>query len=195
MPPMSTAAAPPKGNRFWLAIAAGMVLAWLVFLRLFGPDGPTGELGPPQLVLETGSKQADFDWPLKDLQGKPASLSAFKGKAILLNLWATYCPPCVAEMPSISNLASNPKMKNVAVVCVSVDPDPAVLKGWLAGKDMKMTILWADSMPEAFSTPLIPTTFLISPAGKIIGRVDGGAQWDHPKAVDALLALSEMKAD
>ncbi|WZO99221.1 TlpA disulfide reductase family protein [Isosphaeraceae bacterium EP7] len=192
---MSTATPQPLSNTFWLAIAAGLVVAWLLFLRFFGPEQATGDLEPPQLILETGSRMAEYDWPLQDLEGKPTSLSAFKGKAILLNIWATYCPPCVAEMPSISNVASNPKLKDMAVVCVSTDADPAVLRGWLAGRDLGMTILRADSMPEVFATQMIPVTFLISPAGKIVGKVEGGAQWDHPKSVDALLALTEMKAD
>ncbi len=69
------------------------------------------------------SKPADYDWSLMDLDGQPVSFAKFKGKTVFLNIWATWCGPCVGEMPSIAKLARNPRLqdKNIEFVCVSTD--------------------------------------------------------------------------
>ena len=69
------------------------------------------------------STPADYDWSPVDLNDQPVPFSRFKGKTVFLNFWATWCGPCVSEMPSIEELAKNPRLrdKNIAFVCVSRD--------------------------------------------------------------------------
>lgn len=140
-------------------------------------------------------RRADLGWALAGLDGKPATLGDHKGKPIFLNVWATWCPPCVAELPSIARLAANPRLKGVAFVCVSVDEDPAAIARFVAGKDLPMTILHARGpSPEVFSTEGIPATFFIDAGGVVRRQVVGGMDWDTPEVVDQLAALGASAA-
>jgi thiol-disulfide isomerase/thioredoxin len=169
------------GTRKWLAVGLAAVFAWAAFLATRGQresDAPvlegTGLVAP-----------ANFDWTLRDLNDAQVSFAQFRGRPILLNLWATWCPPCVEEMPTLARLAALPQLKekNVAVVCVSVDESPEQLRRFVQGKDWGMTILRATSTPLVFQAEGIPATFVIAPDGRVVASQIGSAQWDHPSVV------------
>jgi len=134
---------------------------------------------------------ADLSWPLADLEGKPTTLAGYRGKAVFLNIWATWCAPCVAELPSIARLAADPRLKDVAFVCVSIDEDPAAVARFLDGKSLPMSVLHARGpSPGVFSTEGIPATFLIGPDAVIRRQVVGGMDWDTPEMVGQLERLA-----
>jgi len=168
------------------------ILAWLVYLAILGPKRPGGgRLAPPRLERALIAHQADFSWKLRDLNDQPVDLSKFRGRALFLNIWATWCPPCVEEMPSIANLADNARLKNVAFVCVSTDESIDQVRAFLRDKHWSMTILRASEVPEVFATSGIPATFVIAPSGRIVTSELGAAQWDDPTVVDYLEELSK----
>src|SRR5580698_10465272 len=104
------AASLPRPNRIWWYLAIGFVIFWVVCLFFFVP-------GPRKLLDKSGmSTPASYDWSLVDLSDEPLMFSSFKGKTVFLNFWATWCGPCVGEMPSIAKLARNPRLqgKNIA---------------------------------------------------------------------------------
>src|SRR4051794_18955906 len=111
----------PKSDRTWLYVGGAFVLFWAVFLVFFNEGGPGGiarpDLSPPQL-----SAPVDFDWSLSTLDGKPVSFSAYRGRPVVLTIWATWCGPCRMEMPSLVALAANPKLKGVEFVAVTGEP-------------------------------------------------------------------------
>ena len=125
-------------------------------------------------------------------------LSRFKGKTIFLNVWATWCGPCVQEMPSIAALAKNPRLKDrgVEFVCVSVDDSSRTVRQFLEGRDWSMTFLRIGSgpTPAVFATDGIPATFLIDPNGRIAATTVGAAQWNEPEVVDFIEKLSAAGA-
>lgn len=175
---------------FWIAVSGG--LAWIVYLIFFNPRPGLDNLSPPSLK-GASTLPADLNWQVSDLSGKPFNLSELKGKPIFLNVWATWCPPCVAEMPSIANLASNSRLKDVAFVCVSADSSNAVVERFLSGKNWEnLQVYRATSAPPAgFETDGIPATFLISPDGKVLASEVGAAQWDHPDVVDFIEKMAK----
>ena len=178
----------------WAILALGLGVVWMAYLVLFGPsiDSPGG-LEPPQLV-GTGSRiPVGFGWTLRDLDDKPVSFSRFQGRTVVVNLWATWCPPCRAEMPSLAVLAANPKLKEkgIEVVCISTDESPEVLRQFVARqKDWKMTMLRATDMIPAFLSDGIPATFILSPDGRVAASESGAARWDDASVVAFLENLA-----
>ena len=170
---------PSRPDRVWLYVALVFIVFWMVVLRYFNPLAPSGP-----------GTSVDFAWSLRDLDGKPVAFSQYRGKAIFLNIWATWCPPCVGEMPSIARLAANPKLKDVVFLCASVDDSPEPVKAFLRDKNWPMTIVHAGDVPPVFKTEGIPATFLIGPDGKIASSEVGSADWDSPEVADFLIKLA-----
>jgi thiol-disulfide isomerase/thioredoxin len=175
-----------RPDRTWLYVALAFVVAWGGYLAVFGPSG-----GVRRPSVPGSFGKAEYKWRLLDLDDKPVEFSRFQGKAVFLNLWATWCGPCVAEMPSIAKLAANPRLKDVAFVCVSTDDSAAVVKTFLAGKNWPMTVLRATDAPPVFTTQGIPATFLIAPDGHIDTAELGSQDWDRPDVVELLETLAK----
>ena len=180
----------PTQNRTWLYLAGGFVALWVLYLIFLGPR--------PRARLENSgmSQPAAYDWSLYDLDDRPVSFSRFKGKPLFLNIWATWCGPCVGEMPSIAKLAHEPRLsgKNIEFVCVSTDESSAAVRRFLEGKNWNMTFLRADTLPLVFRTEGIPATFLIARDGRIAASEIGAADWHEPAVVSFLTKLAESPA-
>ncbi len=173
------------------------IIEWGVFLgiiaMLFGTGLHTPVFGFIQgLILKTGIIQpsideeddvpADYNLVLIDKDGNRKSFSDFKGKVVFMNIWATWCPPCVAEMPDIHELYQDVKDKNIEFVMISVDKDFQKAKDFVKKKDFEFPIYQvADGMPGIYSSDAIPTTFVISPDGRIVVRKEGMAKYSSKK--------------
>ena len=128
---------------------------------------------------------------LMDAQGRPASLAAWRGRGLVLNFWATWCVPCVREMPSLQALArASPQL---AVVPASSDAGGAeAVRQFYAAHAITALPVWLDphgAAGEAMGIAGLPSTFLIGPDGTLRGLVEGGADWMALRPhVEALLA-------
>jgi thiol-disulfide isomerase/thioredoxin len=183
----------PRPNRAWWYLAAGFAVGWVLYLAFLAPI----RTGHRALLENSGMSQpADYDWSLLDLEDKPVPFARFKGKTLFLNIWATWCRPCVMEMPSIASLARNPRLqgKNIEFVCVSTDDSTDVVRRFRDGKDWTMTILRADRIPSVFYTEGIPATFLIAADGRIAASEVGAADWSEPRVVAFLEKLAGSRA-
>lgn len=119
-----------------------------------------------------------------DTDGKPVALADYKGKTVLLNLWATWCQPCLKEMPSLAALQT--KLGSaLTVLAVSEDRGAAAVVGPFAAKlglgKLKILLDPKSQAIHAFGARGLPTSFLIGPDGKVLGKVEGGADWDTDK--------------
>lgn len=174
----------------WLGIAILLCAFWVMYLALLGPRPRAPQLG------DTGKGEpASYSWGFRDLQDRPASFAQFRGKTVFLNIWATWCGPCVQEMPSIARLADDPRLrgKDVAFVCVSVDDATETVRHFLEGRSWKMQFFRTEGLPPVFLTEGIPATFLIGPDGKIAAKQVGSARWDGPETVALLEELASGK--
>ncbi len=169
----------PAKDRTWLFIGLAFLGFWIVYLSFFAP----GNREP--LENSAIDLPADYNWSLEDLNDQPVEFSRFKGKTVFLNIWATWCGPCVGEMPSIARLAANPSLKgkNIEFVCVSVDDSTGKVVQFLRDKNWRMTVLHARSLPRVFETEGIPATFILTPEGRIAAAEVGASDWDRPKVV------------
>jgi thiol-disulfide isomerase/thioredoxin len=124
-----------------------------------------------------------------DLAGNLASLSEFSGKVVLVNLWATWCGPCLREMPSLERMQSRLGDK-IVVVAISEDRggsktvEPFI--GKLGLKSVKIYLDPKSAVERAFKVQGLPTSFLIDREGRVLGRVEGAAEWDKPKLLGIL---------
>lgn len=172
--------------RTWLYIVGVFVIFWTLYLIFFGPRH--------RAVLEDSgmSQPAVYDWSLLDLDDRPVPFSRFQGKAVFMNVWATWCGPCVQEMPSIARLAEDPRLrgKNIEFVCVSTDDSSVQVRRFLAGRNWTMTFLRAEMLPTVFQSEGIPTTFLIGADGRIAACEVGAVDWHEPRVVSFLEKLA-----
>ena len=118
---------------------------------------------------------------LTDLDGKIASLADFKGKLLVLNLWATWCGPCLEEMPSLEQLQVNLPDKLV-VIAVSEDRGGSkIVLPFLSKLGLKKVKVYLDPKSDvghAFDVRGLPTSIVIGADGKVLGKVEGAAEWD-----------------
>ncbi|MGV3502540.1 MAG: redoxin family protein [Adhaeribacter sp.] len=137
-----------------------------------GLPGSTGQVAP---ASGTGLQMVD-------LKGRPASLESLRGKVVFLNIWATWCAPCLAEMPGIQSLYDKVKGDKIAFVLLSVDQAGLEkVKKFIDRKGYTFPVYLATGqLPEEFDTGALPTTFVISRAGKIVKTQEGMAEYDTP---------------
>jgi thiol-disulfide isomerase/thioredoxin len=123
----------------------------------------------------------------KDAMGRSLTLADFRGKVVLLNLWATWCPPCRKEMPTLDRLQARLGGPDFEVVALSVDQGgPAVVKAFFDQIDARALTLYIDESTEVLSALGIlgvPATLLIDREGREVGRMSGPAEWDSPEMV------------
>jgi thiol-disulfide isomerase/thioredoxin len=119
----------------------------------------------------------DYDWNLRSLDGSPVSFREFKDELVFLSIWATWCPPCRAEMPNIQNLFEQ-YGDRIRFVLASQE-DPETILRFMEDHDYTVPVYrLVQNPPPRLSTSSIPTTFLITPGGKITVRKTGAARWD-----------------
>jgi thiol-disulfide isomerase/thioredoxin len=177
--------------RVLLYAALGFLAFWFTYLTFFGPKRPA--------MLENSgmSEPANFDWTVLDLDDRPVSFSKFKGKTVFLNFWATWCGPCIREMPSIDSLARDPRLagKSIEFLCISTDDNSETVRQFLKDRNLAMTFLRVKDgkVPSVFYSEGIPATFLITPEGRIAASEIGSADWHEPRVVKFLEKLAGTK--
>ena len=128
----------------------------------------------------------DYRMRLRTLEGQIVDASRFREGTLFLNFWATWCAPCVAELPSIERLVRRLEGASVAFACVSKEPLDKV-RAFAAGKPLKVPLyVLVDETPAIFETRSIPATFIVKD-GDIISQHIGAARWDTDEVV-AMLA-------
>jgi thiol-disulfide isomerase/thioredoxin len=117
------------------------------------------------------------------------TLARFRGSVTLVNFWATWCVPCVKEMPSLDRLAARLGPEGLTVLPISQDRDPAVIQPFYVARHLTALGRWHDpggALAQAFAVPGLPTTFLLDRDGRVVGLLLGPAEWDSPEAVALL---------
>jgi len=137
---------------------------------------PTYRQGEASIAGKTAQ-----DFPL-EVWGKPGHLTDLKGKVVILNFWATWCPPCIEETPSLNRLQKHIESRNAFILGVSVDEDPAAYEKFLKDQGVVFPTFREPTKKLAldYGTPVFPDTYVIDRHGKILRKFFGPQQWDSP---------------
>lgn len=137
-------------------------------------------------VVDVGQKAPDFQVVTET--GKTITAKSFGGKLLVLNFWATWCPPCVEETPSLNEMARQMAGQGVVVVAVSVDRNENAYKAFLK----RMNIGFETSRnPDAtvsasFGTYKFPETYVITPDGKVVEKYIANQNWTSPEVIGSI---------
>lgn len=144
------------------------------------PAAPTPSGGPPAV----GQTAPDFT--LTDLAGKSYSLAALRGKVVIVNFWATWCPPCRAEMPSMEQLYRELGDEGLVMLAVNIEKDGRqTLPKFLAATPHSFPILVdeKEEVQKRYGVYKFPESFVIRKDGVIDDKVIGAIDWAHPQTV------------
>lgn len=132
------------------------------------------------LLALAGSAYAADGYTYTDLQGKPIKLSDYKGKWVVVNYWATWCPPCLEEIPELINFHDRHKGSDAVVVGINMEhKDHQQLASFVDDNLISYPVIpLVDNMPLLGNVPGLPTTYLLDPSGKIAAMQVGGVTGD-----------------
>jgi thiol-disulfide isomerase/thioredoxin len=150
-----------------------------------------GRLEPPPVPTESW----DYELSAADLEGHPVDFIRFSGEVLVLNLWATWCAPCVTELPSLSRLQEATSELGVRLACVTREKRE-VVERFVEERAPDVPIYIVEGeIPECFSSRGIPATYVLDRNGLIAFRHMGAAAWDDPRVVTFIRGLAAIPAD
>lgn len=124
---------------------------------------------------------------MMDERGQEVSLESFKGKKVVVNIWASWCPPCRAEMPSLQSLHGKLDKDKVAFVLLSVDDSPEDAGEFKATQKLQLPVYFpGEQLPSLFNVQAIPSTFIFNEKGELIKRMDGMDDYDTEEYLNLL---------
>jgi len=134
-----------------------------------------------------------LDFTLPDLDGKPVKLSDYRGRVVLVNFWATWCPPCRREMPSMERLSQRLKNQPFVILAINQQEDPEqvfVFTGQLDPAPTFPILFDRDStVSKAWGVQGLPASFIVDKQGRVVYRAMGGREFDHPEVEQTIRAL------
>ncbi|OEK04441.1 TlpA family protein disulfide reductase [Roseivirga misakiensis] len=157
-----------------------------------------------QVFLETGIVSAseldessvftaDLNFKVTDRDGNIIDVNTLKGKTIFMNIWATWCPPCVAEMPNINGLKKKlADYDDIVFLMISEDREMETAIKWVDKKGFDLPIhQMVGRLPNMYETGYVPSTFVISPKGEVVVRHTGMANYNTRRFRKFLIKLTE----
>ncbi|TVQ41255.1 MAG: TlpA family protein disulfide reductase [Spirochaetaceae bacterium] len=135
--------------------------------------------------------QTRIDFELPDLTERMRSLADYRGQVVFLNFWATWCPPCIEEMPSMQRLADELRDHGLVVVAVNVQEDRSTVEPFVDDLELTFEILLdrRGRTGQSYGVRGLPTTVLLDREGHVMATKLGFAVWDAPEMIDALRTL------
>ncbi|HWA49826.1 MAG TPA: TlpA disulfide reductase family protein [Dongiaceae bacterium] len=186
-------------------LIAALVIVLLVAggVALFLLREGSAPVAPPATSDATAGAVVDHFVPLQptpdfaaiaplDSAGKPADMAVYRGKALLVNLWATWCAPCIKELPSLAELEKISGGADFAVVTIALDePDAAKVAPFLAqhGPGLPALIDTNRTIDKVMRVSALPTSFLVDKEGKVRAVLTGDAEWNCGAALAAVQAF------
>lgn len=158
------------------------------------------------LLLNTGAQAAGFEaraatlapeLQARDLTGAPKTLADYRGKVVLLNFWASWCPPCLREMPSMERLRMKMTGRPLAIVALDSAETPAEVNAYLSRMKLGFPILLDPdgSNTKRWKVFALPTSFLLDAEGRVRYVLTGPTEWDEGEALGVIESLlAELSA-
>jgi peroxiredoxin len=175
-----------KKNALIIVIA---VLAVVGALFLFGQNG-----GQRVRIVQEGDRAPEFQLP--SLDGRTVNLSSYRGKVVMVHFWATWCPPCVEEIPTLERLHRAYFGRDLEILAVSVDEGGAGAVGQFMQKNrfaLPVLLNSDQSVSRAYGTFKFPETYLVDREGVVRRKIIGAADWMSPAAQQVIQAMLDKK--
>lgn len=140
-------------------------------------------------LRETGFHPASPEDPRFDLprlEGDRQSLEGYRGEWVVLNFWATWCPPCRMEMPSLDQLQETFREDSLRVVTINVQQSPSTIRQFKRNYGFELPVLidGTGEVTKRYGATGLPETWVIDPAGRAVFKIDGALHWNEPSTVD-----------
>jgi len=174
----------------FLVVLIVVVFGLALLMKGKGGETPSGPKGA-DLVGMTAP-----DFVLQSNQGGEIRLSDLQGKVVMLNLWATWCPPCRAEMPSMETLYRQMKDQDFAMLAVNIEENgPDVVPGFLEQNPHSFPVLFdtEKKVQNLYGVDKFPETFVVGKNGKVLDHIIGAREWSHPDMVNYFKELTREK--
>ena len=172
-----------------ILVIGGFAIFGFIMMRSMSDMGKMEEfLSPPPLPID---QLAEYDWTVQSLNGQNFDMAVFTDQPVFINFWATWCMLCRAEMPSIQRLYDQLKGEGILFACISQEGAEKI-EAFVKEEGYTFPIYtMSTDRPEVFETAGIPTTFILSPDGRIAFKHVGSAKWDDPSVIDFIRQLKE----
>ncbi|WP_029131826.1 peroxiredoxin family protein [Sedimenticola selenatireducens] len=173
------------------------MLRTLLLITALLPQLAVGATPLPQTLTPVESRPMAPDFSLQDLDGEVHRLSALRGRPVIVNFWATWCPPCREEMPSMQRAWERLQTEGVTLLAVNVGEDPDTVFQFTGSYPVEFPILFDREGTVSGAWPMLglPTTFVVDPQGRIAYRAIGGREWDDPTLLQPVLELRNSAAN
>ena len=152
----------------------------------------TGLIKPDIPELSSEFPEASTQFFFADEEGLVQSLAEYRGDVVFMNIWATWCPPCIAEMPSIQKLYDSVQdLENVTFLLVSMDEEFDKAIRFMENRNLDMPVYhFRNRAPGVYNSGLLPTTYVISSDGRLVLEKRGLAKYDTPEFEQFLRELA-----
>jgi thiol-disulfide isomerase/thioredoxin len=172
---------------------AALVGATLAIAAQPRQAGAAGDGGLAKLRQTPEGRPIPDGLVFQDAEGRETGFGAFRGRGLVVNFWATWCPPCVAEMPALDRAQAALARDGIEVLPLSSDRGGrAQVAPFYARTGLKNLAIWLDprgAAGRAFGIRGLPTTVILDRRGLEVARLEGEAEWDHPEMLAAIRRL------
>jgi len=139
----------------------------------------TGLMSGDDAIPKEEREKLDYNLNLVSPTGDRINMTEYKGKVLFINLWATWCPPCIAEMPGIQELYNDINNEDVVFIMLSTDDSMEKVKTFIEKKGYNLPVFMPTSrVPDVLRSPSIPTTFIVNKKGEIVSKKTGMAKYN-----------------
>jgi peroxiredoxin len=168
-------------------------LTAMAFLVLVVVGAPLVGAKDPQTLTPVPDRPPAPDFDLRDPDGVPVRLSDFRGMPLIVNFWATWCPPCREEMPSMQRAHAAVAKEGIGLIAINVGEDADTVAQFLASTQVQFPLPLDESSKVVTSYPVrgLPTTFVVDPDGRLAYVATGEREWDDPHLLDLVRALKK----
>lgn len=167
--------------RFWLGV---LCCLWIISLPVLAQEGVRTAWRDMQVTVPKQALLAP-DFVLETVTGRTIRLTEFRGRPVLLHFWATFCAPCVREMPALDTLWRNYRTRGLVILAVAADRGASrVVEDFVRRGSYGFPVLLdgEGEVRDRYEVTALPTTYLIGPHGRFLGRMVGERDWNSDRA-------------
>lgn len=169
---------------------------FLVFQLLFFllPISDVVAADQARSIYELENKIIAPDFSLKDVDGKTHKLSDYRGKVVMINFWATWCPPCRFELPSMQRAYEKLKQSGVEFLAINLGEDADTIFTFTADYPVTFPLLMDldSSVSNMYPVIGLPTTYFVDPKGRLVYRAVGSREWDEEQMITKILSIKKV---